>query len=293
MRAPMCRSNAVVVGLLLSLITMPALGAPDAKPSMTETKTPALPAFSASDPSAPPVSEINLMTSERFWPYTVSLVSEWRAGSDGRTLAAGSKGVLVRVDSHERVRIDFGRDGIVEVPVDRTDLIAGANAIRTGEARKDAPNLTWAIGARILDGGADEVGLYGMEHALAKRGFLMIFVDPADAPTYASMARALAPMNDRHDVLTIVVPQGRESDEEMLALQKRVGWSAAFMLGHLAIPYTTSLLPGTAGAPYVILQTNEGRVIAEGPWSEDLVPRLATALDTEFGPTGAARATQP
>jgi hypothetical protein len=289
---PIRRSDAVVLGLLLALITTPAVAAPDTKPSMTETTTPALPAFSAADPSASPVTEANLMASERFWPYMVSLVSEWRAGDDGRTLPSGSRGVLKRVDSPERVRVDFGRDGLIEVPVDRTDLIAGANAIRTGEARKDAPNLTWAIGARILDGGAEKVALYGLENALAKRGFLMIFVDPADAPTYAAMASALAAMNDRHGVLTVVVPQGKESDEAMLALQKRSGWSAAFMLGHLAIPYTTSLLPDTATAPYVMLQTSEGRVIAEGPWSDDLVPRLAAALETAFGPNGAAVAAQ-
>lgn len=292
MNVPMLRARVLAASLLLVLMAGPAIAAPDPVGALSRTSTPALPEFSAADPSAAVVSDANVMQSERFWPYMVALTEAWRIAAENRTLRVGTEGVVVRVVDRERVRLDLGRDGLVEVPVAATDLIARANAIRTGAARKDAPNLTWAIGARILDGSADEVALYGMENALSKRGYLMVFVDPSDAPTYAAMASALASLNERHDVLTIVVPQGRASDDEMLALQKKSGWTAAFMLGHLALPYTQSLLPGGTHAPYVMLQTDEGRVVEQGVWSDELAARLARALDATFGPGDAAVAAQ-
>jgi len=253
----------------------------------TRTTTAALPAFSAADPGAPAVSEADLMANERFWPYTVSLTSDWQVPAGERTLRAGTKGVLVRVEAGDRVRVDLGREGVVTVPVGHTDVVARANAIRAGESRKDAPNLTWAIGARILDGGADEVALYGMENALAKRGYLLVFVDPADTTTFDAMATVLGGFGERDGVLTVVVPQRRIGDGAMLAALGRADWSTAYLLAHLAMPYTASLLGEDARAPYVMLQTNEGRVVFEGPWSETLVPALSRALATSFGSDGA------
>ena len=60
-------------------------------------------------------------------------------------------GVLIRVEASGLARIDFGRDGLYEVPVGATDLVERANRIRTGELRKMAPNFVLAIGPRLVD----------------------------------------------------------------------------------------------------------------------------------------------
>ena len=102
------------------------------------------------DPDAPAVTQQNLMASERFWPYHVELVRSWTPEAGEKPLAAGRRGVLIRVDSAELARIDFGRHGQHAVPIGATDLLANANRIRLGELRKLGPNFALAIGPRVF-----------------------------------------------------------------------------------------------------------------------------------------------
>ena len=75
-------------------------------------------------------------------------------------MQAGNVGVLIRVEAPGVARVDFGRDGLHEVPVVKTDLVERANQIRRGEAEKLAPNFLLAIGP-----GADEDRLVETRHA--------------------------------------------------------------------------------------------------------------------------------
>lgn len=239
------------------------------------------------DPSAPAVTLENLDASERFWPYMLSITEAFETPS-GRTLNAGTKGVLIRVEDGTAARIDFGRDGRARVPVAASDLVARANAIRLGTEPKNLPNLTWAIGARMVDPTGDTVGTYEIEHVIPSRGFLTVFVDPADEVLFATMAKALSPLNGRHDVMTVIFPQGGASDASLLAKEKALGWEAPFVLRHLSGPYAATLLPDGAEPPYVMLQSNEGRVIVHGPWSDALAKQLESALEENFGPGSVA-----
>ena len=89
------------------------------------------------------VTEQNLLASERYWPYHVALTKPFQA------LRPGTTGVLIRVESSSVARIDFGRDGLFEVPVAATDLVARANRVQRGELAKRAPNFVFALGPRL------------------------------------------------------------------------------------------------------------------------------------------------
>ena len=75
-------------------------------------------------------------------------------------------------------RIDFGRDGLYDVPAARTDLVASANRIRLGDLEKTAPNFVLAIGPRLLDSAADSLRPLSFRAAAAEHAYLCVFADP-------------------------------------------------------------------------------------------------------------------
>ncbi len=227
----------------------------------------------------PVVTRANLFEQERFWPYHVALVEAW-SPSEGKTaLRAGQRGVLVRVEESGLARIDFGRHGLHRVPVSATDVVAQANRVRRGELHKMGPNLSLAIGSRLLS--SDSLRPLGFPRAAAAPGFLCVFADP-DAEGFAELSRALAPLLGRHGVLTVLVPQGEHGDADVRDKLLAVGWTPFLAYDFLSETYTASLLAPELGLPAVSLQTNEGRLLYESSWSAGVVPELATRLDQAF-----------
>lgn len=215
------------------------------------------------------VAEANLLANERFWPYQVALARD------------GSVGVLIRVEAGGVARVDFGRDGTREVPVEETDLVERANAVRLGRLEKLAPNFTLAIGPRLLDPAGDELAPLPFPAALEKRGFLCVFADPG-AAELADLARALAPLSGRHGVLTILFPQGEHPDAAVRETLRGLGWAVPFVRDHLAEAYTRTLLREGTSLPALLLQTPEGRVVFQSGWRPGASAELEAALEREF-----------
>jgi hypothetical protein len=225
-----------------------------------------LPTHRVADASAAPVTPANLLASERFWPYQVALARPLPLAG-GQELPAGWEGVLIRVEPSGRARIDFGRDGLLELPFAATDLVQRSDRIRRGELDKIAPNFVLAVGTRLLSASDDPPRTFGIEAALERPGFLAVFADP-NAPGFASLAEALRPLQDRHRVLTVLFP---------------LKWTPAFVFDHLADGYTTSLIDEGTPKPALQLQTNEGRVLFEGAFRPGVLAELTAALDGAFG----------
>ena len=280
--------------LRLLLVVLPAAallpGALRATPP-DPNATGILPEYHAEDVGAPAVTEQNLLASERFWPYQVALTRPWRTPAGAASLPAGLLGVLIRVEASGSARIDFGRDGRYEVPVAATDLVERADRIRRGELEKMAPNFVLAIGPRLVDSSAAELRPYDFRAVMLERGFLAVFADPA-AKDFAELARSLAPIAGRDGVLTILLPQGEHPDaavrERLLALK----WPVPFVYDHLSESYTRSLLAGGTPLPALILQTDEGRVLLQRPWSAEALTELEAALDAAFAKPPATPADQ-
>jgi len=230
--------------------------------------------YRAADSSAPAVTEKNLIASERFWPYHVALERPWPV-SGGRELPAGWQGVLIRVEPGGVARIDFGSDGLIELPVGATDLVQRAERIRRGELDKMAPNFVLAIGPRLLDAASQTPRTFGIEAALARPGFLAVF----DVTAAAIM------------MIPVLFPLGRHPDRDVRERLRALDWTPAYVFDHLADGYTTSLVDEGVALPALQLETNEGRVLFEASWNPDVVPGLTAALDAAFGASAQAPAT--
>lgn len=242
-----------------------------------------LPAYEVVDRDAAVVTQENLLASERFWPYQVALVAAWKPGAGARPLGAGARGVLIRVEESGGARIDFGRDGRHAVPVGVTDLLERANRIRRGDESKTAPNFAFAIGTKLLDPGRQPLTAVGLLAAMQRPGFLCVFADPA-AKGFPELAAALAPLQDRHGVLTVLFPEGEHPDLELAKRLRSLGWPVPFLFDFLAESYSPTLLSDTdtTARPAVLLQTNEGRVLFQGRWNREVVGELRSAIDRRF-----------
>lgn len=245
--------------------------------------------YHVADPKAPAVTPKNLLASERFWPYRVSLTSSWQPPGREAPLAAGEAGILIRIELQTGLaRIDFGGHGVHETPIDRTDLIQQANRIRQGELGKLAPNFVTAVGPRLVDSAADPAVGVRPESLLGAPGFLCVFADP-DADGFYELASVLAPLRGRHGVETVLLPQGSLSDPKIWERLRALDWKIPFVYRRLAAGYTDSLLPPKTPMPTLLLQTREGRVLFQSRWSPGIEQSLRARLDESFGAASSAR----
>jgi hypothetical protein len=247
----------------------------------------ALPARAGGDPQAPApetaaVTQANLLANERYWPFRVALTAPWQPPGREKPLPAGSTGILIRVEASGAARIDFSADGKYAVPVARTDLLESANRIRRGALAKNSPTFTLAIATHLVDPASDPPRGLNPEVLDGRPGFLCVFADPKSEP-FAKIAAGLAPLRDRHGVLTILFPQGGEKDPRVIERLRSLGWTVPFPFDFLAGPYTRTLIPEETPLPALLLQTNEGRVVFQSGWRENVVPELTAALDAAFG----------
>jgi hypothetical protein len=255
---------AVALGLLL-IASLPAATHAEEMAGAT------LPEHHAADPGAAVVSAQTLLANERFWPYQVALAN-----------GEGAAGVLIRVEPGGVARIDFGRDGLREVPIAETDLLERANRIRTGELDKIAPNFLLAIGPRLVDATGERMRPVPYPLAAERQGFLCVFADP-NAKDFAAIAAALAPLQDRHRVWTLLFPRAELPDAKLRDQLRALDWPVPFVYDHLAEAYSRSLLAQNDALPFVMLVTRDGRVVYESRWKADVAPDLRAALDEAFG----------
>lgn len=241
----------------------------------------AAPPVRAEPPAGNAVRAKNLLAHDRYWPYRVALVQDWKPTGKEQPLRKGTRGILIRVERSERARIDFGRLGLYDVPIPATDLVANANRIRLGELSKPGPNFLVAIGRFLLDPAAPKLDKYGVERALPHRAFLCVFADP-EAEGFADRVPGLAPLRERADLLTILFPESEKNDVDTAATLRKSGWTAPFVIGGFSEAYTQTLLPANVRLPALLVQTGDGRLLYSGDWGNQSVSELTAAIDAEF-----------
>lgn len=223
--------------------------------------------YDAADPAAPPVTAATLAAHERFWPYQVELTEPWQPPGRETPLPARTLAVLIRIDPAGAARIDFGRDGVFEVPVAKTDLVKRANDVRTGRLSKLAPNLVLAVGPRLMDSAAEKLDYHDRKTIAKARGFLAVFADPT-AEGFRALAASLAPLRGRHGVMTMFFPQGQHPELGVRTVLHGVGWQVPFVLDQFSEGYTRSLRADAERFPAVMLLTPDGRVLLDRVWTE-------------------------
>jgi hypothetical protein len=231
----------------------------------------ALPPHDASDPAAAAVSEATLLESERFWPYQAELVAA-EAG-----LAPGTSGVVIRVEPSGHARLDFGRDGLHEVPIAKTDLVARANRVREGSLEKLAANFALAIGPRVLDPRAEPLRPLAFEDVAAARWFLCVIADPK-AQEFRRLAKQLAPLREREGLMILLFAEPAPGDDALAATLRKLDWRVPFLFSHLSEPYARTLVDPDVARPALLLQTSEGRVLAGPGAPHEVLPQIESAL---------------
>lgn len=264
-------------GRLLLTLTL-LIAAPAARAAAPASDSGDLPEYHAEDPAAAIVTAANLLANERFWPYHVGLVRAWQPEGREAPLPLGTRGVLIRIEEAGQARIDFGRDGLFEVPVAATDVVELANRVRRGELEKMAPNYVLAIGPRLVDAAADPPRGFPFRDVGAQGAFLSVFADP-QGEDFERLTAALAPLRERAGLLTILFPQGGLPDSIVYERVRAAQWAVPFVHDHLTQPYTNTLLPDDIAPPAILLQTPEGRVLFERRWTPEVTPELIAAID--------------
>lgn len=284
----------VLVGSLLSLLLPGLLGAAEETPSEGAPSWTASDSvedasqrlvregtYDASDPDANRISEESLLANERFWPYHVNLLTPRTVEGAPHPIQPVIPGVLVRVEEGSVARIDFGRRGKVELPVSETNIVEQANRVRLGEVSKMAPNFVLAVANRLYESESGHTRPYRLDLKSSQRDYLCVFADP-ESKGFAKVAASLAPLQQRENLLTILFQQTTREhpliDPAVGKLLRKQSWPVAFSFSTYAEPFRRSLLGAEVKLPYVLLQTEEGRVLFEGPWHEGIASQLGTAL---------------
>jgi hypothetical protein len=252
-----------------------------ARSAPAETDEALIPEYVAADPDAPAVSGTNLLESERFWPYKVTVTVPGELAGAAERLPAGLDGVLLRVEEPgDTLLVDFGRDGRHRLPVSATDVVERANRIRRGALHKDAPNLVWAIGPRMIDSEGSEPVAYSLGEANAATRFLVVVADPF-TPEFPDLVDALRPLGSHRSFTAVLLPLGRRPDREVFDRLRELEWRSAYLFFHVAEAYADTLLPADLDAPAVLLLSREGRLLFARPWRAGVEGDLLRALEQQ------------
>jgi hypothetical protein len=210
------------------------------------------------------ITQASVYENERYWPAIAAMTQDWLPPGETKPLKSQYRGTLVRVEEDGRVRIDFGRHGKHDVPIDHTDLVQRANEVRAGTRTKLAQNFVLRVGNILVDSSSQQVRAYVFDEIAGASGYLCVFADPRaeDFPTLAAQLAALEGVNG---VRTVFFPQSvvREDLEFVRDKLGKLSWHPPYMYPHLSRDYTLSLLGEIPERPRVQLVSPEGRVLYE------------------------------
>jgi hypothetical protein len=211
----------------------------------------------------------NVLERERYWPEIVALTKPWLPPGSEQSLKASYRGALIRVDDQGRARIDFGRHGKHDVPIEFTDLIERANQVESGALFKMAPNFVSHFGTLFLHPSTPEMLPYPTAELAKAKRFLCVFANPRD-PEFEKRTRELAALADQPGLQMLFFPLSMRQDEltvvkEML---KRVSWLVPFAYPEAAEMHALTLLGAVPTSAQALLVTAEGRVLERASLSD-------------------------
>jgi hypothetical protein len=208
------------------------------------------------------ITQATVYENERYWPAIVALTKEWLPPGETKPLKTQYRGTLVRVEADGRVRIDFGRHGRHETPMDHTDLVQRANEVRLGTRTKLAPNFVLRVGNSLVDSSSRPLRPHSLDKIAGASGYLCIFADPR-AANFPILAQQLAALEGVNGVRAVFFPQSvvRDDLEFVHERLETLSWHVAFMYPQLSGSYTLSLLGEVPERPRALLISPEGRVL--------------------------------
>lgn len=229
-----------------------------------------------------------------YWPEFVVLENEITSPRTGRKIAAGTRGVLIRVEDGEVV-VDFGRNGVAVVSIDSTDL---REQIALRETQ--GPRLTGIFAERMHNkffwSNRPKNPQCLLQDFAAYEYFLLIYadVDGADWPAVVEAASLLG-KNDaiRSRLLPVVLPfdQTEAAVIEGLRSEATAGLEIPVMFHFLAKSYFKTLHHQVSDQTTLALIDQNGRLVArEVVRSPETVSAFVNSLDELLSLDAAAAA---
>jgi hypothetical protein len=222
------------------------------------------------------ITAANVYDHERHWPNIVALSRSWSAPGADQPLKPRHRGALVRLEPDGRARIDFGRHGVHEIPLEATDLLERTAEVRSGARHKASANFVLSVGTRLVDATRPTPEALPSIALANADAFVCVFADPR-GEAFAGLVLPLAELAGLEGVGLILFPQG-VADVELSVVHERLrslSWPAPYAYPRLTPDHIRSLLGAWPGTATALLLTPEGRVLARTDLEN---PRAFSAL---------------
>lgn len=238
-------------------------------PAESDSSRASAPAASPPAANTSRITTENILDHERSWPDIVALTEAWTPPAAPLALKQGYRGALIRVEEDGRARIDFGRHGQHDIPLESTDLIARAIEVEAGTRHKIAPNFLAHFGTQFLHPSTRDLVPFPTPSLAKSELFLCVFANPRDAG-FGDLARRLSSLDGIPGLQTLFFPLTMERDELQPvkdALQENA-WDVPFAYPRAAELHAQSLLGEVPDRSYALLLTSEGRILHRADLAE-------------------------
>lgn len=211
-----------------------------------------------------------LYENHTLWPLKVHATRDIEV-PDGR-VPARTRGTLVRIEPDGTARVDFGRSGIQNVPVTKTDILAQAHAIRDGDQDPDRPNFVMLMGTRLGRTDLEYIQAYPYDQFTSHDLFLILYLEGLMEfdEELAESFRKVVSLSQEHGVLPFVhttVP----TKGLLLAhlLQVKLETPIPYVVGHLQEPMARVMGHNPHNMPMAVLVNEYGKVLAKAHFPDD------------------------
>lgn len=210
--------------------------------------------------------------SSAYWPPRATLTADWTPAGNGRILAKGQGGILIRLEPGPPVEalIDFGRRGLHRIPIEQTDIAYRVRQLSSGDMNKEFPNWSMMLGrgfSRIAPGsGALNIEVKAL---LPYRHLLIIYLDgnPEAMRRVAEELAADVELYAATKTFPVVFPRENFAasgpSTVIESMQTNGLEEIAFMAPHVSEPYARSIDHKVPGYPALVLADVEGKTLYE------------------------------
>ena len=224
-----------------------------------------------------PVTFENLYERERFWPYQIELVGDWKPPGWQGSFGWGY-GVVLRVRENGDLRIDFSTHGKHWVPAPATDVVERANQLRLRADSKFKPNLALAFTKKMLD--PSDTTLRSSKRKLEEyRHIVIVFADPLE-DRFSRLTDELRGLEDAPETAIVLVPLGSHHDRPVFEATYHAEWPGEFLKEQFAPAYAEGLVEDPEDLPAVQIATPEGRLLYQTSWSRGVARRLRRVIES-------------
>jgi len=192
------------------------------------------------------VMSFDVMDRPDLWPFRVALKEDLSV-PENNVLTQGRIGVLIRVEEMDDGRVvaccDFGRNGIYQVSVESTDLVARMEEIAAKPELKRRSNYVEMLANKFrMPDGAGDFAALPLPAFKEKGGFIFIYINRTES--YKSLAKRLKnarPIIEERAVIPILLPLFPYVDSDLTSSVDNLDMDVGIFPAFLCHPFIRAL----------------------------------------------------